>query len=607
MEDPLPSNPYNTLNVPKDATLATIRSSYRKLVLSCHPDKVKEEAAKKIKAEQFHQVQQAWEILGDDKRRQRYDEKVKLEELKAEMANERGPSLSRRNTDFEYGPSRGVPRREYREDIILETREPRNNRYSDEEYPQSRRENRRPYDDYFPPTRRSSGRPSVEKRRTRDVEDEREVRRRERDERARIHEDKQKKTAKERKWSSDAKAKSRGRAHYDSESDSEYDSRRYSSKHETPARPGYGEIPFRSRENVRKNGKSERGYDDQDDVLYSKLSGAADYMNKVREPEIDPHPPTRNRTASNLEPRTPPAPPVDSAKRSSARRGYVSRQPSPVRSSKNDKHSPDSFDTPSSRKPSLPGATSDPRGIKKSFFGPARKEPQRSATYQHVPEYKQPSIRRSETAPLNSLRGKESVRPSPLKKGKAASDSETSYSDSDSTEDHAPPVRANGRPNMPKTTSYRYTVDPEGYPREPKASSPPKAREDPSNIRRSANRPTMVPRGSTTQPPPMPRAGSGSHADERSPRPGMLRTESARPTPTKSHQPSRSRPLYGETNTILEEDHPSRRSLDTYPEEKGRYNSYSRRGSEDVDPDAYPGSSFRHHRPHLGRHGTAVN
>ena len=92
MDEPLLlQNPYRTLNVPKDATLATIRSAHRKLVLACHPDKVQEESAKKIKAEQFHQVQQAYEVLSDDLRRQRYDDKVKLAELRAEMNTERAP------------------------------------------------------------------------------------------------------------------------------------------------------------------------------------------------------------------------------------------------------------------------------------------------------------------------------------------------------------------------------------------------------------------------------------------------------------------------------------------------------------------------------------
>ena len=40
---PPATNPYLTLSVPADASPATIRSSYKKLMLQCHPDKVRDE------------------------------------------------------------------------------------------------------------------------------------------------------------------------------------------------------------------------------------------------------------------------------------------------------------------------------------------------------------------------------------------------------------------------------------------------------------------------------------------------------------------------------------------------------------------------------------
>ena len=110
MDDTLPPSPYQTLNVPKDATLATIRKAHRKLVLSCHPDRVcneSDESEKKQKAEQFHQIQQAYEILGDEDRRQRYDGKVKLTELKTEMAEERGSLWPRTSYDSTKYDTRG--------------------------------------------------------------------------------------------------------------------------------------------------------------------------------------------------------------------------------------------------------------------------------------------------------------------------------------------------------------------------------------------------------------------------------------------------------------------------------------------------------------------
>ncbi|KAJ0419082.1 hypothetical protein BJY00DRAFT_314339 [Aspergillus carlsbadensis] len=78
-------DPYETLGVAKDATLADIKSSHRKLVLKCHPDKIKDESLRSQAQDQFQKVQQAYELLSDDKAREKYDNKVKLAELKREM------------------------------------------------------------------------------------------------------------------------------------------------------------------------------------------------------------------------------------------------------------------------------------------------------------------------------------------------------------------------------------------------------------------------------------------------------------------------------------------------------------------------------------------
>lgn len=88
---------YKTLGVPKDATLATIRKARRKLLLLWHPDRVREESEKTQRAEPFHQIQQAYEVLSDENRRQRYDEKIRLAELKAQKTEEQGSLLPRRS------------------------------------------------------------------------------------------------------------------------------------------------------------------------------------------------------------------------------------------------------------------------------------------------------------------------------------------------------------------------------------------------------------------------------------------------------------------------------------------------------------------------------
>ncbi|KAI0095940.1 DnaJ-domain-containing protein [Daldinia grandis] len=78
----LPPDPYKALGVSKDAQLSEIRSAHRKLVLKCHPDKVQDPKLKEEKQKEFQQVQQAYELLSNEAERTRYDDKVKLEELR---------------------------------------------------------------------------------------------------------------------------------------------------------------------------------------------------------------------------------------------------------------------------------------------------------------------------------------------------------------------------------------------------------------------------------------------------------------------------------------------------------------------------------------------
>lgn len=67
-----PSKPANTtelyenLGVPKDATEKQIKKAYRKIIMKEHPDKGGD-------VEKFKKAQQAWDILGDEKKRAAYD------------------------------------------------------------------------------------------------------------------------------------------------------------------------------------------------------------------------------------------------------------------------------------------------------------------------------------------------------------------------------------------------------------------------------------------------------------------------------------------------------------------------------------------------------
>lgn len=61
---------YSILGVSKNATQKEIKSAYRKLALKWHPDRNKEEGAEK----KFKEINQAYEVLSDEKMRQMYDQ-----------------------------------------------------------------------------------------------------------------------------------------------------------------------------------------------------------------------------------------------------------------------------------------------------------------------------------------------------------------------------------------------------------------------------------------------------------------------------------------------------------------------------------------------------
>ena len=62
-------DPYNVLGLAKTASAAEIKSAYRKLAKKFHPDQSKEPKAK----ERFAEIGQAYEIIGDEKKRGAFD------------------------------------------------------------------------------------------------------------------------------------------------------------------------------------------------------------------------------------------------------------------------------------------------------------------------------------------------------------------------------------------------------------------------------------------------------------------------------------------------------------------------------------------------------
>jgi len=76
-------DPYECLGVAPHASQAEIRKCYKKLVLTYHPDKTRDETEKSQNAKRFLEVQEAYEIIGDDKKRKEYDdEQIALAQIK---------------------------------------------------------------------------------------------------------------------------------------------------------------------------------------------------------------------------------------------------------------------------------------------------------------------------------------------------------------------------------------------------------------------------------------------------------------------------------------------------------------------------------------------
>ena len=623
MDDPPEPSPYKTLNVPKDATLATIRSAHRKLVLSCHPDKVQDESAKKIKAEQFHLVQQAYEILSDENRRRRWDERAKLAELRAEMMEEKATP---RKSDYFSPRAAQSPIFEMRGGRIYEERVPRSNKAYEEDVFASKfadaRSSSRKYDDRYadPPLRKPSGRAQEDRRRSDEADFRYEKKMREkraREAEAAAREERTRRRDRDRRKDTEAKLRSKAAYVEDDSSDSEDYDRYYSTKAE--AKPKRKEDPRKRswEEPPKRNSKKERDYADD---LDSKIYVAKDYITKSRETvEIEPRRPGRNRAASNLDrrpppPSSPPIIPVDTGRRSSgddgrrsAGRGRNSRAVSPVRKSGRDKRVADIVDPPSSRKPNMSATSSDPRGLKGLFGSKPKAEPQRSATFTPpTTEFKHPGMRRSETMPINQMRRGDPVplKSSHLKNAKAPRDISDSSDSSASDSDATPIMHPRSSPRH-QSTKYKIHEDddddrgPRTFIVEPEDVYSHARENSPKNPRRSTDRPSMPGRGSATMRTPPTRASSYAvQPDERpSPRHTFSRTESTRMPPLKTHSSSRgSGQLFGE---VAEEDPPkSYHGSPKIYEDVHYARGHGRKGSEDLDRDAYPGS---HRRPHNHR------
>ncbi|KAL7565559.1 hypothetical protein ACA910_003831 [Epithemia clementina (nom. ined.)] len=68
-----PDDYYGVLGVQKTASTKDIKSAYRKLALDWHPDKVQDVDKKEFAQQKFMELQQAYDVLSDDDKREVYD------------------------------------------------------------------------------------------------------------------------------------------------------------------------------------------------------------------------------------------------------------------------------------------------------------------------------------------------------------------------------------------------------------------------------------------------------------------------------------------------------------------------------------------------------
>ena len=430
MASPPPPDPYIALGVAKDATSAAIKSQYRKLVLKFHPDKVQDEGQKEAASDQFHKIQTAYEVVGEDGRRARYDAQCRLAELRKDVMERGGvtrngvdirtaaykmPTESARGGEFyARGPersSRVSPQYETQYEPQYEERRPAYAAPTDYFDPQPRSTARKA-DDYERASKRSSPRDDRKPAKTSAKgakENERSSRK-----------EKSKRTENDMRRDRDRKF-----AHVmdeDDESGSESDPNerariRIREQDEVlRAQAAYYEDVRRQKE------EADAGYfnDPRAHKIFSQHSDARDYIDRSRQrPESERRPaPVRSESSKSK---------VEYIKRSEGRPSVVIRRGSgqpkttgrdaePRKSSAREKEGRASIeivDEPSDREmpreqrrpPTLSQSQSSPEGVRPPF------ERQRSHSMQDEVKHNQiPQIRRSETVPVSEHPARDSRR-----------------------------------------------------------------------------------------------------------------------------------------------------------------------------------------------------
>ncbi|KAL1600533.1 hypothetical protein SLS60_006919 [Paraconiothyrium brasiliense] len=598
--DPLPPDPYLALGLPKDVDSETIKKTYRKLALKSHPDKFTDPAVKLQKQDEFHKIQQAYELIGEEDARARYDAEVKLESLRREKAaraaSGSGPEVRTARYDIRTQAPAGAS---FKANGPARYEEHKPSRYSDDRYYEERS---RKYDTYeaYPP-KQSTSRSSREKvspqKTTREASDR--TRSDYKKSRDKEREKDRRHVASERERDSDHSAdeKARYEAEYKRRSD---DARRRAEEDE--ARKAAADL--------RRKAEDRRSYEDSKYDRKQKLSEqASDAMRYIRmnSTKADERP-SPGRTSSSRDTRD-----YYESRDSRSRR----ERPETVRRSSarpRDRHSPTGRERkgpeivdwePEDRKiPSFKHSTSSPAEINVPRAAPHRSYTESSRDHRRTETSPTPMFRRSETmptvpqAPSTSRKASTAPRPSGLR------ESVTPHDSGSSSPEAYPTV-----PSAASTKRYYYPTPGGGVSLAPEdmgvanghrtvLREPERQRHrSPSPLTRppmGANRPsetssarytTAAPSKSSVPPPPLGRSATTMNTNE---------------------DRGRSR-LYGEVGADATRRENARRQTSFSPDKI----SYARKiGPEDVRWAPQSGSGRDRDReyakPTLGRHATYV-
>lgn len=431
MSTPLPPDPYVALGLAKDATAAQIKTTYRKLVLKCHPDKVTDESKKAEASDQFHRIQQAYEILSDEGRKSRYDAHVKLAEQRKQSMNSR-PPVEVRTAAYEMptsGPGRATFTARGPERVYEERRPERSD--SDDYFGSGTRTASRKHDDYERQAKKAAAPPPRDDRdRARVVERERrESERLSRTDKRRTR-DQDTKRDRDRKYSTydednDAdlrhEAERRRKAAEEAARDKELREReRAKVERERERERGFREERGRDKDDYERERErpSRRGYDDSAQY-YSRLEDdVMAYQGRDKRPSLSRSASTATKTETYVD-RSSSRPTPVFVRRHSTKPAAPSPQPRRDRDRK--MSVPDILESderrPATRPTTLYTSTSSPSSIKLPR-GVERGPPIRSASMKvderDVPPMPVP-IRRSETMPNISPKRAKDSKPSNLR------------------------------------------------------------------------------------------------------------------------------------------------------------------------------------------------